>query len=114
MVVKSKISAGNWVSAQVLSTNGESNTQVWKSLLKRLKELEGENTNLKRMYSIRALQLEMAKNVISSPTAGRAGKWQCLLLCEVPLNIYMKSATRANPRYAERSIYTEADFVTSA
>lgn len=35
------------------------------SHLKRLKELEAENRNLKRMYANQALQLEMAKDVIS-------------------------------------------------
>ena len=35
------------------------------SHLKRLKELEEENRNLKRMYADQALQLEMAKDVIS-------------------------------------------------
>ena len=35
------------------------------SHLKRLKELESENTKLKRMYAEQALQLEMAKDVIS-------------------------------------------------
>ena len=35
------------------------------SHLKRLKELEAENANLKRMYADQALQLEMAKDVIS-------------------------------------------------
>lgn len=35
------------------------------SHLKRLKELESENTKLKRMYADQALQLEMAKDVIS-------------------------------------------------
>ena len=33
--------------------------------LKRLKELESENSKLKRMYAEQALQLEMAKDVIS-------------------------------------------------
>ena len=33
--------------------------------LKRLKELEVENSKLKRMYAEQALQLEMAKDVIS-------------------------------------------------
>jgi putative transposase len=33
--------------------------------LKRLKELETENSKLKRMYAEQALQLEMAKDVIS-------------------------------------------------
>lgn len=33
--------------------------------LKRLKELEAENSKLKRMYAEQALQLEMAKDVIS-------------------------------------------------
>lgn len=33
--------------------------------LKRLKELEEENAKLKRMYAEQALQLEMAKDVIS-------------------------------------------------
>ena len=33
--------------------------------LKRLKELEAENHKLKRMYAEQALQLEMAKDVIS-------------------------------------------------
>lgn len=35
------------------------------SHLKRLKELESENSKLKRMYADQALQLEMAKEVIS-------------------------------------------------
>ena len=35
------------------------------SHLKRLKELESENAKLKRMYADQALQLEMAKDVIS-------------------------------------------------
>lgn len=35
------------------------------SHLKRLKELEEENRKLKRMYADQALQLEMAKDVIS-------------------------------------------------
>lgn len=35
------------------------------SELKRLKELEEENSKLKRMYADQALQLEMAKDVIS-------------------------------------------------
>ena len=35
------------------------------SHLKRLKELESENSKLKRMYADQALQLEMAKDVIS-------------------------------------------------
>ena len=35
------------------------------SELKRLKELEEENRKLKRMYADQALQLEMAKDVIS-------------------------------------------------
>ena len=35
------------------------------SHLRRLKELEAENRNLKRMYADQALQLEMAKDVIS-------------------------------------------------
>lgn len=35
------------------------------SHLKRLKELEEENQKLKRMYADQALQLEMAKDVIS-------------------------------------------------
>ena len=35
------------------------------SQLKRLKELESENSKLKRMYAEQALQLEMAKDVIS-------------------------------------------------
>jgi putative transposase len=35
------------------------------SHLKRLKELEDENWKLKRMYAEQALQLEMAKDVIS-------------------------------------------------
>ena len=35
------------------------------SHLKRLKELESENAKLKRMYAEQALQLEMAKDVIS-------------------------------------------------
>jgi len=35
------------------------------SHLKRLKELESENCKLKRMFADQALQLEMAKNVIS-------------------------------------------------
>ena len=35
------------------------------SHLKRLKELEEENLKLKRMYADQALQLEMAKDVIS-------------------------------------------------
>lgn len=35
------------------------------SHLKRLKELEQENGKLKRMYADQALQLEMAKDVIS-------------------------------------------------
>lgn len=35
------------------------------SHLKRLKELEAENAKLKRMYAEQALQLEMAKDVIS-------------------------------------------------
>lgn len=35
------------------------------SHLKRLKELEDENRKLKRMYAEQALQLEMAKDVIS-------------------------------------------------
>lgn len=35
------------------------------SHLKRLKELEAENAKLKRMYADQALQLEMAKDVIS-------------------------------------------------
>jgi putative transposase len=35
------------------------------SHMKRLKELEGENLKLKRMYADQALQLEMAKEVIS-------------------------------------------------
>jgi putative transposase len=35
------------------------------SHLKRLKELEAENAQLKRMYADQALQLEMAKDVIS-------------------------------------------------
>jgi len=35
------------------------------SHLKRLKELEAENSKLKRMYADQALQLEMAKDVIS-------------------------------------------------
>lgn len=35
------------------------------SQLKRLKELQAENANLKRMYAEQALQLEMAKDVIS-------------------------------------------------
>ena len=35
------------------------------SHLKRLKELESENAKLKRMYVDQALQLEMAKDVIS-------------------------------------------------
>ena len=35
------------------------------SELKRLKELEEENRKLKRMYADQALQLEMAKEVIS-------------------------------------------------
>ena len=35
------------------------------SHLKRLKELESENSKLKRMYAEQALQLEMAKDVIS-------------------------------------------------
>jgi putative transposase len=33
--------------------------------LKRLKELEAENSKLKRMYAEQSLQLEMAKDVIS-------------------------------------------------
>ncbi len=33
--------------------------------LKRLKELESENSKLKRMYAEQALQLEMARDVIS-------------------------------------------------
>jgi len=33
--------------------------------LKRLKELESENAKLKRMYADQALQLVMAKDVIS-------------------------------------------------
>ena len=35
------------------------------SHLKRLKELEAENAKLKRMFAEQALQLEMAKDVIS-------------------------------------------------
>ena len=35
------------------------------SHLRRLKELEAVNRNLKRMYADQALQLEMAKDVIS-------------------------------------------------
>jgi putative transposase len=35
------------------------------SHLKRLKELEQENAKLKRMFAEQALQLEMAKDVIS-------------------------------------------------
>jgi len=35
------------------------------SHLKRLKELEAENARLKRMYADQAMQLEMAKDVIS-------------------------------------------------
>ena len=35
------------------------------SHLSRLKELEGENRKLKKMYAEQALQLEMAKEVIS-------------------------------------------------
>ena len=35
------------------------------SHLKRLKELESENSKLKRMFAEQALQLEMAKDVIS-------------------------------------------------
>jgi putative transposase len=35
------------------------------SHLKRLKELESENAKLKRMFAEQALQLEMAKDVIS-------------------------------------------------
>lgn len=35
------------------------------SHLKRLKELESENAKLKRMFADQALQLEMAKDVIS-------------------------------------------------
>lgn len=35
------------------------------SHLKRLKELEAENAKLKRMFADQALQLEMAKDVIS-------------------------------------------------
>lgn len=35
------------------------------SHMKRLKELEEENSKLKRMYADQALQLEMAKHVIS-------------------------------------------------
>jgi len=35
------------------------------SHLKRLKELEVENSNLKRMYAEQAIQLVMAKDVIS-------------------------------------------------
>ncbi|MEM9547575.1 MAG: transposase [Bacteroidota bacterium] len=35
------------------------------SQLKRLKELEAENSKLKRMFAEQALQLEMAKDVIS-------------------------------------------------
>lgn len=35
------------------------------SHLKRMKELESENAKLKRMYAEQALQLEMAKDVIS-------------------------------------------------
>ena len=35
------------------------------SHLKQLKELQAENAKLKRMYAEQALQLEMAKDVIS-------------------------------------------------
>jgi len=35
------------------------------SQVKRLKELEEENRRLKKMYADQALQLEMAKDVIS-------------------------------------------------
>ena len=35
------------------------------SQLKQLKELQAENAKLKRMYAEQALQLEMAKDVIS-------------------------------------------------
>ena len=40
------------------------------SHLKRLKELEEENRKLKRMYADQALQLEMAKDVISKKWSG--------------------------------------------